>query len=261
MAAPVLPILPPPFVHIEGLVNMRAVGGFTAPKTKPIILYRCADPSRITPKGKEQFAALGIRDVFDFRADDEIASYQTPAPDVPGVKFHRTPVSESRAFDPVSLAARMSDFASDERGMFVQMNHEILETAGPAFEKVFRYMVEHPEEPCMIHCTVGKDRTGIFTALTLNLLGVPDEEIAAEYGLTTEALKPVLPIMVARFKERVGHVDNWDDLAHMISSDPANMLAILEMLRDKYGGAEGWILSQTSLTTEDVSRFRSNYLV
>jgi protein tyrosine/serine phosphatase len=103
--------LPPPFVIVEGVINARSVGGFSTSDTdsdivKPVILFRSADPSRITPKGKEQLLALGVRRVFDFRADDEIAGYKTTAPMIPGVEFLRAPVSESRAFDPVSLAAR-----------------------------------------------------------------------------------------------------------------------------------------------------------
>ncbi|KAF7290090.1 hypothetical protein HMN09_01314200 [Mycena chlorophos] len=261
MAAPALPTLPPPFVNIEGLVNLRAVGGFVAPKTKPVILYRSAELSRITPKGKEQLQALGIHDVFDFRADDEITSYKTPAPDVPGVKFHRTPVAEDRAYDPASTAARMQSFVNDEREMFVKMNSEILETAGPAFEKVLRYMAENPSEPCLIHCTVGKDRTGIFTALVLSILGVPDDEIAAEYSLSTQALKPVMPIIIARFKQKVGDLENWDGFNNLLSSKPENMLAILQMVREKYGGAERWILSNTTLAAADVETLRNTYIV
>lgn len=103
--------LPPPFVIVEGVINARSVGGFSTSDTdadivKPAILFRSADPSRITPKGKEQLLALGVHRVFDFRADDEIAGYKTTAPIIPGVEFLRAPVSESRAFDPVSLAAR-----------------------------------------------------------------------------------------------------------------------------------------------------------
>ncbi|KAJ7072923.1 protein-tyrosine phosphatase-like protein [Mycena amicta] len=252
--------LPPPFIPIEGVINVRSVGGYHDASVKPSILYRSADPSRITPTGKTQLQALGVRHVFDFRADDEIASYKTPAPDVPAVEFHRVPVSESRAFDPVSLAARLQEFASDERGTFVRVNNEILESAGPAFEVVLRHMINHPDEPCMVHCTVGKDRTGIFTALLLMLLGVRDENIAGEYALTTLALDPYRPLLMERFKQRVGNVDNWDGLAQMISSKPENMLAILQMVREKYGGAEGWIASRTSLTSEDVLLLRSSLL-
>lgn len=36
----------------------------------------------------------------------------------------------------------------------------------------------------IIHCTAGKDRTGVICAMVLSLCGVKDEIIAQEYALT-----------------------------------------------------------------------------
>ncbi|KAJ7645969.1 protein-tyrosine phosphatase-like protein [Mycena polygramma] len=260
--------LPPPFIEIEGAINFRSVGGFSTSAqsdiVKSIVLFRSADPSRITPKGKEQLLALGVRRVFDFRAEDEIASYKSTTPVVPGVEFLRAPVSESRAFDPVSLAARMKEFAGNELETFVTLYHEILEMGGPAFEQVFRHMIERPEEPCLIHCTAGKDRTGLFTAILLMLLGVADEDIAKDYTLTAVGLEPYMPLLIERFKQRVpdgGDAWDADGAMKMASSRPETMAATLNMVREKYGNAEGWIVSRTSLTTEDILALRQNFLV
>jgi hypothetical protein len=45
----------------------------------------------------------------------------------------------------------------------------------------------------LIHCSLGKDRTGVVFALLLSLAGVPREVVAAEYNLSEEALEPYLP--------------------------------------------------------------------
>ncbi|KAJ7744674.1 protein-tyrosine phosphatase-like protein [Mycena metata] len=261
--------LHPPFVSIEGVINARSIGGFASTQgdgpdlvLKPTILFRSGDPSRITPRGKEQLLALGIRRVFDFRADDEIASYKSTTPIIAGVEFLRAPVSENRAFDPVSLAARMKEFAGNELETFVRLYHEILEIGGPAFEMVFRHMLERPDEPCLIHCTAGKDRTGIFTAILLMLLGVNDEEITKEYALTAVGLEPYLPLLIERFKQQVpGDVDSWEGAMKMASSRPATMVATLKMVREKYGTAEGWVTSDTTLTKEDVFALRRNFVM
>ncbi|KAF7362496.1 TYR-PHOSPHATASE-2 domain-containing protein [Mycena venus] len=258
--------LPPPFVVIEGVINTRSVGGFPTSTqsniVKPIVLFRSADPSRITSKGKEQLLALGVRRVFDFRADDEIASYKSTTPVIPGVEFLRAPVSESRVFDPVSLGARMKEFAGNELETFVTLYHEILEIGGPAFEQVFRHMLDKPDEPCLIHCTAGKDRTGIFTAILLMLLGVPDEEIIKDYALTAVGLEPYLPLLIERFKQQVsGDLDNWDGAMKMVSSRPETMATTLNMVREKYGSADGWVTSHTSLSKQDILALRQNFLV
>lgn len=36
----------------------------------------------------------------------------------------------------------------------------------------------------MVHCTAGKDRTGVICALVLSLCGVANEVVAQEYALT-----------------------------------------------------------------------------
>lgn len=40
-----------------------------------------------------------------------------------------------------------------------------------------------------MHCTAGKDRTGVICALILSLCGVEDEAVAHEYSLTELGLQ------------------------------------------------------------------------
>lgn len=108
----------PPFVTIDGLVNFRDVGnsyGASSSTTspgqaqlfvKPSYLYRCAEPSHITEKGKEQLKDLGVKKVFDFRSDTEIQKYKMPPMSVDRVEVVRCPVSEHENYDPISLAKK-----------------------------------------------------------------------------------------------------------------------------------------------------------
>jgi protein-tyrosine phosphatase len=43
--------------------------------------------------------------------------------------------------------------------------------------------------PALVHCTAGKDRTGMIVALLLGIAGVPDETIAVDFALSEEALR------------------------------------------------------------------------
>ncbi|EED82325.1 predicted protein [Postia placenta Mad-698-R] len=79
-----------PFVQVEGIINIRDFGGHSTSgdaAVKPSYLFRSGEPSRITQKGMEQFQTLGIRKVFDLRADAEIAKYRTPDVKIEGVEF------------------------------------------------------------------------------------------------------------------------------------------------------------------------------
>lgn len=51
---------------------------------------------------------------------------------------------------------------------------------------MIRHILEHPppSNAFIVHCTVGKDRTGVLCALLLSLCGVPDDVVVDEYSLT-----------------------------------------------------------------------------
>lgn len=68
----------------------------------------------------------------------------------------------------------------------------ILSSDPTAYRTIFKHLLSSPNpDPCVIHCTAGKDRTGVICALILMLAGVKDEDIATDYALTTEGLAPM----------------------------------------------------------------------
>ena len=68
----------------------------------------------------------------------------------------------------------------------------ILSSDPTAYRTIFQHLLSSRNpDPCLIHCTVGKDRTGVICALILMLAGVKDEDIAADYGLTMIGLVQV----------------------------------------------------------------------
>lgn len=100
----------PPFVVVEGVFNIRTIGGPNVltenGHIKPGLLYRSGDPSRITPKGQDQLRDLGITRIFDFRAESEKKGYDSVTPGIDGIETVKAPVSEDAAFDPITLATR-----------------------------------------------------------------------------------------------------------------------------------------------------------
>jgi protein tyrosine/serine phosphatase len=52
-------------------------------------------------------------------------------------------------------------------------------------------------EPILIHCSLGKDRTGVICALVLSICGVDDSTVAHEYALTTLGIKDKIVSIIA----------------------------------------------------------------
>lgn len=108
----------PPFVQVEGVVNLRDAGGHPSlispdKEVRRGYLYRSGEPSRITDKGKTQLQNLGLKMVFDLRSDTEIEKYKAAPLNVDGIDFVRAPVSRTESYDPVGLALRMQSFQTE----------------------------------------------------------------------------------------------------------------------------------------------------
>jgi len=275
-----------PFVTVQGVFNIRRVGSFPSNTsydknvvTKPVLLYRSGDPSHITLAGKQKLLDLGVSTIFDMRAEVE-----------GGVKTKSIPVSEKdpeawkavkRVPVPIAdaqwakdeeevegsnketskLEKLMKSFEMNEMEAFRKIYTNILDIGGDSYRTVFEFLRDHPEERALVHCTAGKDRTGLFVALFLMLLDVPDKDIVEDYALTTAGLEPILPVLIARFQNIKAYRDNWEGVQKMSSSRPETMQMALDLIREQYGGAKAYLVNKAGLSEEDVEKIRNNYLV
>jgi Tyrosine phosphatase family len=81
------------------------------------------------------------------------------------------------------------DKADDSWKGFTRAYTDILIGAAPtSYRTILLHLAYEPEKPLIVHCTAGKDRTGVICALVLSLCGVDDDVVAHEYSLTEVGL-------------------------------------------------------------------------
>jgi protein tyrosine/serine phosphatase len=98
----------------------------------------------------------------------------------------------------------------------------------------------------------GKDRTGLVTALLLSLAGVDDEQIAADYALSEERLRPRHELWFAE-----AETDAERERLRRIAQTPAaSIVGVLAELERRYGGVEGY-LRDAGLTDEELRLARA----
>lgn len=93
-----------------------------------------------------------------------------------------------------------------------------MEHAGPSFRAILLHLRDYPDRPCVIHCTAGKDRTGVIVALILSIAGADDATIAREYELTEQGLLPMRPIIIEFLMKEPDLQDDREAALRMISS-------------------------------------------
>lgn len=107
------------------------------------------------------------------------------------------PIFKHTDYSPEALALRYQAYTSEDGTEgFRRAYADILESGAPAYRRVFEHLRDRPCEACLVHCTAGKDRTGVLVALVLTLVGVEDEVIAREYALTELGLAQWKEIMI-----------------------------------------------------------------
>ena len=90
----------------------------------------------------------------------------------------------------------------------------------------------------MFHCTAGKDRTGVLSAVVLSLLGVDEPTVVADYALSGAAMLRLRAKLIAQVPRGPGDLENIDEV---FSADPAQMELLLDHLRQQYGSVAAYV--------------------
>jgi protein-tyrosine phosphatase len=233
----------------SGAYNFRDVGGYRGLDGREVRwrrLFRSDALHRIGEADAEAFAALGIRTVVDLRRPFEIERYGRVA-ESHGLNYRNLVLKHAEWDDldqpddemrPRWLADRYLNFAED--------GHE-------ALVESLRIIADPGQAPVVVHCMAGKDRTGTVCALALSLLGVSDEDIAADYALTTSAMKSLTKYLMEKHPATV--LGN----EHMFDSPPEAMLLFLADLRSAHGSVEDYV-REIGLTDEELAAMRGHLL-
>jgi protein tyrosine/serine phosphatase len=229
--------------------NFRDVGGYPGLGGRTVRwrrLFRSDALHRLGSEDAAAFAALGVKTVIDLRRPFEIERYGR--------------VAEHHGLDYRNLVLEHVDW--EEVGHPDDVEHErwladrylnFAEDGREAILTSLRLIADPAQAPVIVHCMAGKDRTGTVCALTLALLGVSDEDIAADYALTTEAMAPLTAHLLEKHPSAVlGKQHMWD-------SPPAAMRAFLDDLRARHGSIADYV-RDIGLTDDEIAAMRAHLL-
>ena len=95
----------------------------------------------------------------------------------------------------------------------------------------------------LIHCSLGKDRTGVVSAVALLAIGTAHRDIVADYAASTEALPAMLQTMAAAWRLAIPEVpeDAFSPSLMLLQSPGAAMEYFLEGFTREFGSATGFL--------------------
>jgi len=229
-------------VDVPGTFNFRDVGGLSAGegRTRSGVLFRSGNLAHLEPAGRDRVAGLGIRRIVDLRDDDE-RRREPSRLDGLGIDTVHLPM----------YAGSVSSFFADDLSLG-DVYRALVDGSASRLVEAARAVLE--VQPVLVHCTVGKDRTGLSVALILAAAGVDDDAVLADYARTEALLPATRNESVLRYlRQRYPGARHLEDL---VTRSPAEaMRAVFDDLRLRYGSVVEY-LQAYGLTAVEIAELR-----
>ncbi len=219
-------------VGYPGLLGFREVAGLRTAAggtVRPGLLYRSGTPQFLDDgTAKALLADTGIRTTIDLRLPYEVAREGRGPLDSLSVRHLPHPF---RIRGLVSADSAVAPMVGADPLLETYLGY--LRDDAAAVLGVLQELARPDVLPALVHCTVGKDRTGVAIALVLASVGVLPDDIVAEYAAgaadVVEAMERLRTMESYAAAVDVYPRDAW-------AAPPGVMRRFLQAIDERYGG-------------------------
>jgi protein-tyrosine phosphatase len=239
----------------DGCLNVRDLGGLPTAdgrETRYGSVIRADSVTQLSEEGWRALVDYGVRTVLDLRGDHE--REDDPPADLPVAVVHVPFMEASEAeWEEIgeqleAATAAAPDVATATREAYLIF----LERFEANVAAAVRAVASAPEGGVVIHCVGGKDRTGLLAAFLLHLAGVCDADIAADYALSEECLRP----RHDAWFEAAESEEELERLRRIAQTPAVSMLGVFEELERRHGSIEAYLRS-AGVSDEELASART----
>ena len=236
------------FLPIEGVINFRDFGGYatrTGARIRSGRLFRSASHGGATDAALDAVAALDIAVIVDLRRPTE--RQRDPSrrhPDYAGQVITCDLIGDA-GDDPWWSFVTSSDLSEAAFRAYLTDYYAELPFEPRYVELYSRYFraLAETDRAVLIHCTGGKDRTGILAALTHHLLQVSQEDMMADYLLTNAVpdIEKKVPVLMQKIAEGTGRQPSEAAVRAAWLADEAYLQSALESIKASRGSIDDYL--------------------
>ena len=237
----------------EGCFNFRDIGGYKNQDGKSVkkgLYFRTGRQDRMTERDLAQLSDLKISTQIDLRKPDEVKDQGKGPLETMGANYINIAVIPEGGSDQLSKLV-------GDTGISGKRYLGYLEFGPTSWLRLFGILADQENLPVVLHCTAGKDRTGVSTAFLLSILGVSRSLIEADYLLTNLDTERQADFI----ENTVGYPEGYNR-EKMISAAgvPKNaMRDFLDGIELRWGSAVEY-LEKIGVTKEQMESIRDNFL-
>jgi protein tyrosine/serine phosphatase len=241
-------------IPLERAFNFRDLGGYTIGSGRTVrwgLVYRADGIHRIEGADLARVAALGIRTVLDLRTRGELTDHGRVAAESMNASYHHLPLLE-KIWERDLLAAEL-DAVEFLAGRYLAM----LDQGAASIVSALDTMADAERLPVVFHCSAGKDRTGVLAAVLLSVLGVSDDDIAADYALSRTAMREMAEWV------RTERPESYETMSAQppafLDAPPLAMRRFLALARTTYGSLTEYV-ADAGFSADGVDALRAALL-
>lgn len=232
---------------LHGPLNFRDVGGYASASGNTVrraMLFRSDHLHALSDADRQTMQDLDIRVIHDFRLDME-RDGQPSAVDPDAQETVLLTMSDTRQMDTSVIEIVRDAFAGKgplpPASYWEDSYESLLDVGRPMFVTLIESLTRGERLPALYHCTGGKDRTGLATAIILRLLGVDDNTIIDDFLLTNlyrtpQRIAALRPTLLA------AGVD-IDQAIPVLGVTRAAIVKALHIIDTVYGGPETYLVN------------------
>ncbi|EHD19661.1 MULTISPECIES: tyrosine-protein phosphatase [Brenneria] len=254
-------LLHPSLVPLDGGINFRDLGGNRTADGRLIRrgkLFRAGSLDLLTPADCERLAGVPVADVLDYRDPDEIAL----KPDIlwPGANYHPFPANPLRHEVTANLDSLGSEVLEsfDSRAFMLEL-YRRLPFDNSAYRQLASLLLQPDNGALVQHCAVGKDRTGLGSALVMLALGVDEQTVIEDYLLTETTLTPFRQQLLTHLAQTLSE-KALVRFSYVLSVKEEFIVTALRAINERHGSVNGWMEAEYGLDKRARQFLQDKYL-
>lgn len=254
-------------IPFKGTNNFRDIGGYKTKDGRRVkwnIFYRSDELAGLTEEDIEYLKNLGIKTILDYRSKGEVNA--KPDPLIEGIE--NLNISGMKSLDNSDVNFDLFSLIKESKSLkTLGKPEELLKKSylemvfeNKAFKKLMEY-IEHPDKmPIIQHCTAGKDRTGIGSALILLALGVPEETVIEDYLLTNIYRSNMNEALIKSLSNLLMDEDSKEIFKALMEVRKEYIESALNTIKERYGSIDEYLEKEYGFNKEKRARLQQNYL-
>ena len=233
---------------MAGGYNYRDLGGIKTKDNRTIKwgkIFRSDDMNLLTDNDLQYLSSIPLTSIVDFRYQEEIDK----APDrIPSSvsNIYQLSIMPGNLFNTSNLAhytKNQLDSLMQQLNVLLVTDKKIVET----YKEFFTLVQDESKLPLLYHCSAGKDRTGMSTALLLYGLGVDESIIIKDYLSSNEYLAD-------KYSK---YVDLYPNLESLYMVKQQFLSAGINQIKTDYGSVQNYLVQVLYV---DLQKLKDIYL-